>query len=130
MTGMSYCFAFKHPQHPLPINKTKAPLLTQTPPKSLRCLAVIGSVLGRAGEAGHERRLADARRGIVAWDTPLEVQTFMTQQRQLAEKEAEAEARHVNRDGSNPQAADEIRANARGAAGGGERPWERQDEEW
>ena len=87
-------------------------------------------MLGRAGEAGYERRLADARRGIVAWDTPLEVQTFMTQQRQLAEKEAEAEARHVNRDGSNPQAADEIRANARGAGGGGERPWERQDEEW
>ncbi|KAI1757562.1 hypothetical protein F4782DRAFT_537104 [Xylaria castorea] len=56
---------------------------------SLRCLAVIGSVLGRAGESGHKRRLDDAKLGIVEWKTPLDVQHFMKISRELAEKEAE-----------------------------------------
>lgn len=55
---------------------------------SLRCLAVIGSVLGRAGEAGHERRIADAKKGIVAWKTPLDVAKFMELERENAEREA------------------------------------------
>ncbi|KAI1659509.1 ribosomal protein S2 [Daldinia decipiens] len=55
---------------------------------SLRCLAVIGSVLGRAGEAGHERRIRDAKKGIVAWNTPLDVAKFMEQERERAENEA------------------------------------------
>ncbi|XXH01807.1 T-complex protein 1 subunit eta [Hypoxylon texense] len=44
---------------------------------SLRCLAVIGSVLGRAGEAGHKRRMDDAKKGVVEWKTPLDVVQFM-----------------------------------------------------
>ncbi|OTA66135.1 40S ribosomal protein mrp4 [Hypoxylon sp. EC38] len=55
---------------------------------SLRCLAVIGSVLGRAGEAGHDRRIADAKKGIVAWQTPLDVAKFMGLERAHAEREA------------------------------------------
>ncbi|KAF2966222.1 hypothetical protein GQX73_g7323 [Xylaria multiplex] len=59
---------------------------------SLRCLAVIGSVLGRAGEIGHKRRLEDAKLGIVEWQTPLDVQNFMVINRKLAEKEAQRAA--------------------------------------
>ncbi|KAI1174762.1 37S ribosomal protein MRP4 [Nemania sp. FL0916] len=55
---------------------------------SLRCLSVISSVLGRAGEIGHARRLQDAKMGIVEWKTPLDVASFTTTQRQEAEKEA------------------------------------------
>ncbi|RYP03848.1 hypothetical protein DL765_010379 [Monosporascus sp. GIB2] len=67
---------------------------------SLRCLAVIGSVLGRAGEEGHRRRLEDARKGVVAWQTPLDVQRFMELERENAEREAEMAARQVNNGGS------------------------------
>ncbi|KAI8963461.1 hypothetical protein F5Y11DRAFT_356282 [Daldinia sp. FL1419] len=55
---------------------------------SLRCLAVIGSVLGRAGEAGHERRISDAKKGIVSWDTPLDVVKFMALEAEKAASEA------------------------------------------
>ncbi|ETS75401.1 hypothetical protein PFICI_12345 [Pestalotiopsis fici W106-1] len=44
---------------------------------SFRCLAVIGSVLGRAGEAGQKRRLEAAANGIVEWQTPAPIQRFM-----------------------------------------------------
>ncbi|KAI0427483.1 hypothetical protein F5Y09DRAFT_333355 [Xylaria sp. FL1042] len=65
---------------------------------SLRCLAVIGSVLGRAGEIGHKRRLRDAKLGIVEWKTPLDVQNFMIIQRKLARKEAERTTESDNDD--------------------------------
>ncbi|KAI0516955.1 hypothetical protein F5B22DRAFT_636174 [Xylaria bambusicola] len=55
---------------------------------SLRCLAVISSVLGRAGEIGHKRRLDDAKLGIVKWTTPLDVQYFMAIERKMAERES------------------------------------------
>ncbi|KAI0202111.1 hypothetical protein F4808DRAFT_449836 [Astrocystis sublimbata] len=56
---------------------------------SLRCLAVIGGVLGRAGEAGHKRRLEDAKLGIVNWETPADVKKFITINRKIAEREGE-----------------------------------------
>ncbi|KAI2470739.1 hypothetical protein F4781DRAFT_421135 [Annulohypoxylon bovei var. microspora] len=59
---------------------------------SLRCLAVIGSVLGRAGETGQNRRLDDAKKGVVAWDTPHDVHNFMSGQRS-AEGEAAMKGR-------------------------------------
>ncbi|KAI0441215.1 hypothetical protein F4803DRAFT_563203 [Xylaria telfairii] len=67
---------------------------------SLRCLAVIGSVLGRAGESGHKRRLSDAKLGIVEWQTPLDVQNFMEINRKLANQEAQRTAQLVDDDKS------------------------------
>ncbi|KAH8201380.1 hypothetical protein TruAng_004463 [Truncatella angustata] len=52
---------------------------------SLRCLAVIGSVLGRAGEAGHKRRLEDAEKGVVEWQTPSEIARFLAVKRKREE---------------------------------------------
>ncbi|KAI1803089.1 hypothetical protein F4811DRAFT_562764 [Daldinia bambusicola] len=57
---------------------------------SLRCLAVIGSVLGRAGETGHERRISDAKKGVVTWKTPLDIVKFMQQEREKEIAEAMA----------------------------------------
>ncbi|KAI3325475.1 hypothetical protein HD806DRAFT_521065 [Xylariaceae sp. AK1471] len=72
---------------------------------SLRCLAVISSVLGRAGEAGHKRRLDDAKLGIIEWQTPLDVQNFMTINRKLANKEAERASRFASEEKSAAAAA-------------------------
>ncbi|KAI0487119.1 ribosomal protein S2 [Xylaria cf. heliscus] len=65
---------------------------------SLRCLAVIGSVLGRAGEVGHKRRLDDAKLGIIEWKTPQDVRNFMSIERKLAAIEAEKATQYVNKD--------------------------------
>lgn len=58
---------------------------------SLRCLAVLGSVLGRAGQQGQRRRLEDAKNGVVEWETPLEIQQWMAIQRKHAEWTQRAE---------------------------------------
>ncbi|KAJ8107134.1 hypothetical protein ONZ43_g6829 [Nemania bipapillata] len=68
---------------------------------SLRGLTVIGSVLGRAGETGHKRRLADAKLGIVEWETPLDVQKYLRIKRKIAKKEAQKAAQF------NPESQDE-----------------------
>ncbi|OAR02093.1 hypothetical protein LLEC1_06638 [Akanthomyces lecanii] len=44
---------------------------------SLRSAAVIGGVLGRAGQRGQERRLAEAKNGNVTWQTPPPLETQM-----------------------------------------------------
>ncbi|KAK7968642.1 ribosomal protein S2 [Apiospora saccharicola] len=62
---------------------------------SLRCLAVIGSVLGRAGEQGQKRRMEDAKNGKVTWETPSEIKQFMEIQQKRArwsKRAAEEEA--------------------------------------
>ncbi|KAH8668791.1 ribosomal protein S2 [Xylariales sp. PMI_506] len=59
---------------------------------SLRCLAVIGSVLGRAGEAGNKRRLEDAKKGVVGWETQGEIKHWMAIQEKRAEWTARAAA--------------------------------------
>ena len=62
---------------------------------SLRCLAVIGSVLGRAGEQGQKRRAEAAANGQVTWDTPSEIKQYLkiTAQRRLwTERAAREEA--------------------------------------
>ncbi|KAI1088316.1 hypothetical protein F5B19DRAFT_486057 [Rostrohypoxylon terebratum] len=55
---------------------------------SLRCLAVIGSVLGRAGETGQKRRKQDVKKGIVTWKTPLDVEKFMKLQVDIQKRKA------------------------------------------
>lgn len=44
---------------------------------SLRSVAVIGGALGRAGQKGRQRRLADAAKGEVTWKTRPEVTEYM-----------------------------------------------------
>jgi len=54
---------------------------------SYRSVAVIGGVLGRAGEQGQKRRLADAENGVVAWQTPAETARYMRGEIKRYEKE-------------------------------------------
>ncbi|KAI1810605.1 hypothetical protein GGS20DRAFT_579744 [Poronia punctata] len=58
---------------------------------SLRCAAVISSVLGRAGEAGHQRRLEDAKLGVVAWQTPLDIRRFVQIKRNELKRKSRAQ---------------------------------------
>ncbi|KAL2163267.1 hypothetical protein VTH06DRAFT_5323 [Thermothelomyces fergusii] len=55
---------------------------------SLRSITLIAGVLGRAGERGQRRRLADAEEGITTWRTPRDILHFM-------DKEAENKAREA-----------------------------------
>lgn len=43
-------------------------------------------MLGRAGETGHQRRVDDAKKGVVAWKTPLDVANFMLLDRKNSEQ--------------------------------------------
>lgn len=72
-------------------------------------MAVIGSVLGRAGEQGQKRRMEDAKNGKVTWDTPSEIKQFIeTQQKRArwakraAQEEAAANDTSGGLDGSTP----------------------------
>lgn len=57
---------------------------------SLRAATLIAGVLGRAGERGQKRRLADAEEGIVTWQTPQDVAKYIAREAQAkAEEEAE-----------------------------------------
>jgi small subunit ribosomal protein S2 len=65
---------------------------------SLRSAALIAMVLGKAGARGLQRRKDDAENGQVNWETPRDVQQYITveMQRKAAEiqrarKEAEGE---------------------------------------
>ncbi|KAL0939741.1 uncharacterized protein CTRU02_206351 [Colletotrichum truncatum] len=44
---------------------------------SYRSVAVIGGILGRAGEQGQKRRLDDASNGVTSWQTPQDTNRFM-----------------------------------------------------
>lgn len=63
---------------------------------SIRCITLIAAVLGRAGERGQARRLADANEGIVTWETPREVANFIerdAREKAKAAKQAVDEAK-------------------------------------
>ena len=47
-------------------------------------MAVVAGVLGRAGEKGQKRRLADAARGSVSWSTSPELTRHMKKEVQAA----------------------------------------------
>ncbi|KAK8127107.1 mitochondrial 37S ribosomal protein uS2m [Apiospora kogelbergensis] len=64
---------------------------------SLRCLAVIGSVLGRAGEAGQKRRMEDAHNGKVTWNTPSEIKQFIEIQQKRAKWTVRSEAEEAGK---------------------------------
>lgn len=53
-------------------------------------MAVVGGVLGRAGEAGKNRRLEDAKQGTVSWQNPEEVQRHMRKEVKAAIEERKA----------------------------------------
>ncbi|KYK54759.1 37S ribosomal protein MRP4 [Drechmeria coniospora] len=51
---------------------------------SLRSMATVAGVLGRAGEKGQKRRLADASRGSVSWNTSPELNRHMIKEKRAA----------------------------------------------
>ncbi|KHO01031.1 37S ribosomal protein MRP4 [Metarhizium album ARSEF 1941] len=51
---------------------------------SLRAMAVVAGVLGRAGQKGKERRLQDSSRGKVSWNTSPELERHMKKEIQAA----------------------------------------------
>ena len=53
---------------------------------SLRSIALIAGVLGRAGEMGNTRRKRDAKKGIVAWESETEVDWYMTKHYEATNK--------------------------------------------
>jgi hypothetical protein len=53
----------------------------------LRSVTLLAGVLGRAGERGQQRRLADANDGVCTWQTPLDVRHFI--QKDATQKENE-----------------------------------------
>jgi len=53
---------------------------------SLRSVALIGGVLGRAGQRGQERRKHDAKMGQVPWTTPRDIQEYMKEEKTAAIK--------------------------------------------
>lgn len=62
-------------------------------------MAVIGSVLGRAGEQGQKRRAEAAANGKVTWDTPSEIKQYLkitAQRRMWTERAAREEAEKAN----------------------------------
>lgn len=68
---------------------------------SLRSVSVIAGVLGRAGEKGQKRRLADAKTGICTWSNPPDIDKW------LREKEARETAEKSG--GEDGEAVDEVR---------------------
>ncbi|UKZ87399.1 uncharacterized protein TrAFT101_003204 [Trichoderma asperellum] len=51
---------------------------------SLRAMALVAGVLGRAGEAGQKRRIQDAKKGDISWSTSPELSRHMRKEVQAA----------------------------------------------
>lgn len=66
----------------------------------MRSVALIAAVLGRGGERGQQRRLAEANKGHVSWRTPPDVSLFMTQTASRKETEAKAAINAAKADGT------------------------------
>ncbi|KAH6891053.1 ribosomal protein S2, flavodoxin-like domain-containing protein [Thelonectria olida] len=57
---------------------------------SLRSMGVVAGVLGRAGEAGQKRRLADAARNKISWNNPEDIERHMRKETKLVIEERKA----------------------------------------
>lgn len=55
----------------------------------MRSAALICGILGRAGQNGQKRRLADAENGVVHWETPMDTQNYIQRAVKDFEKEQE-----------------------------------------
>ncbi|KAK3319766.1 hypothetical protein B0T19DRAFT_388561 [Cercophora scortea] len=64
---------------------------------SLRAMAVIACVLGRAGQRGQARRRAAAEEGVVTWETPADVDAFIEKDIQA---KTEAMEKNAEEDGA------------------------------
>ncbi|KAF3763017.1 ribosomal protein S2 [Cryphonectria parasitica EP155] len=62
---------------------------------SLRSVSVIAGVLGRAGERGQKRRLADANRGVCTWRNPADLVMWMEQNEAAMKDKAEADGKDL-----------------------------------
>ncbi|KAL2694526.1 hypothetical protein Neosp_001109 [[Neocosmospora] mangrovei] len=51
---------------------------------SLRAMAVVGGVLGRAGQRGQQRRVEDAKKGRVPWNNPYDIVQYMQRENKAA----------------------------------------------
>ncbi|EEU46267.1 uncharacterized protein NECHADRAFT_103997 [Fusarium vanettenii 77-13-4] len=51
---------------------------------SLRAMAVVGGVLGRAGQRGQQRRVEDAKKGRVPWNNPHDIVQYMQRENKAA----------------------------------------------
>lgn len=51
---------------------------------SLRAMAVVGGVLGRAGQRGQQRRVEDAKKGRVPWHNPHDIVQYMQRENKAA----------------------------------------------
>nr|CDP29276.1 Putative mitochondrial SSU ribosomal protein S2 precursor [Podospora anserina S mat+] len=65
---------------------------------SLRSVALIAGVLGRAGERGQQRRLADAEKGVVKWQTPKDVFSFIGKVNAKIRREAEEKQENMQKE--------------------------------
>ncbi|KAK4641715.1 hypothetical protein QC761_503230 [Podospora bellae-mahoneyi] len=65
---------------------------------SLRSVALIAGVLGRAGERGQQRRLADAEKGVVKWQTPKDVFSFIGKVNAKVRREAEGKQENMQKE--------------------------------
>ncbi|KAK4652870.1 hypothetical protein QC762_503230 [Podospora pseudocomata] len=65
---------------------------------SLRSVALIAGVLGRAGERGQQRRLADAEQGVVKWQTPKDVFSFIGKVNAKIRREAEEKQENMQKE--------------------------------
>lgn len=58
-------------------------------------MAVIGGVLGRAGQRGQRRRLKDAENGIVSWQNPTDISKFIALDQAAKKAEEKAEKKRA-----------------------------------
>lgn len=61
-------------------------------------MALIAGVLGRAGERGQQRRLADAEKGVVKWQTPKDVFSFIGKVNAKIRREAEEKQENMQKE--------------------------------